>query len=669
MNEKQKPKPTSDVVTPAEMSKPESGKVGDRKEVNGAKEAFPNTPQDLAGAPGPQEKSPADESKPPSFWYRLFSWWPRKKKADADEAFQRAEKQPVGRPAVAHSNTAPQPKPPSKKAEEELPPAAYDALSLAKPIEEVKAPDDAEIHSTLGAPSDADGKPGAPGEAQPPIPESKGAEAKPAAPSSVKEKLPVAEVKAPDDTKAETAVLEKDAPQEMADEKTPESAEAEAVPQPTEADLSRKVEELQVQLDKTSKLTDQAHSSCQLQNQFSKDFKNHLEELRGNISQLANQVQTLQQEVGAARQLAGQVQTLQQETLDTRSLADQFRNCGQGIQRLLFLCGGSQNPSSTGGGEALVPAEIGPAATNTVVPKLREEACSKETEGLANDQKELDGHLQQIDYWRERVIALREGLTSSCESFSDLTTKAGAKADSLLEHVPPESQEGLKGSQKGMDVTAKMMRLGTERAEAALTTGDEPSTEMPVLGEEGWRGLVDDKTDRNSAIQTFQRKLKELERNRFQVMTQIRTTGEKYCKSFRNLSEKHILPILDSIDDGEEHSRSLVEQIKTGNPKIAEDLDAWFQTYGNLRRQILDVFDKVGIRPMEVEIGGPIDYHRHEPFDFEADPEVKDEHIKSVTRKGYEYQAREGDEFLVLRHAQVIVVKNKKEQKVPNDAS
>ncbi|MBL7221551.1 MAG: nucleotide exchange factor GrpE [Phycisphaerae bacterium] len=648
MNEKQKPKPASDVVTPAEMGKPESGKVGDRQEANGAKEAVPNTPQDLAGAPGPQEKSPADKSKPPSFWCRLFSWWPWKKKPDADEAAQRAEKQPAGRPAVAHSNTAPQPKPPSAKTEEELSPEACDALGLA--VVEVDALASAGVHPTLGAPSDADGKPGAPGEAQPPVPESKGAETKPAAPSPVKEELPVAEVKAPDDAKGETAVLEKDAPQKKTDEKTPEPGEAEAVPQPTKTDLSRKVEDLQIQLDKTSKLTDQAHSSCQLQNQFSDDFKNHLEELRGKISQLA-----------------GQVRTLQQETLDVRSLAEQFRSCGQGIQKLLSLCGGSQNPSSTGGCPSLVPAEVGAAAT--VVAKLREEACGKETEGLANDRKELDGHLQQIGYWRERVIALREGLTSSCESFSDLTTQAATKADSLLEHVPPEFQEGLKGSQKGMDVTAKMMRLGTERAEAALTTGDEPSTEMPVLGEEGWRGLVDGKTDRNAAIQTFQRKLKELERNRFQVMTQIRTTGEKYCKSFRNLSEKHILPILDSIDDGEEHSRSLVEQIKTGNPKIAEDLDAWFQTYGNLRRQILDVFDQVGIRPMEVEIGGPIDYHRHEPFDFEADPEVKDEHIKSVTRKGYEYQAREGDEFLVLRHAQVIVVKNKKEQKVPNDAS
>jgi molecular chaperone GrpE (heat shock protein) len=60
---------------------------------------------------------------------------------------------------------------------------------------------------------------------------------------------------------------------------------------------------------------------------------------------------------------------------------------------------------------------------------------------------------------------------------------------------------------------------------------------------------------------------------------------------------------------------------------------------------------------MQAEAGQPVDYDRHEPIGTEPDDTKEHEHIKEVTRKGYEYKVAERS--LLLRNAQVVVVKNK----------
>jgi molecular chaperone GrpE (heat shock protein) len=60
---------------------------------------------------------------------------------------------------------------------------------------------------------------------------------------------------------------------------------------------------------------------------------------------------------------------------------------------------------------------------------------------------------------------------------------------------------------------------------------------------------------------------------------------------------------------------------------------------------------------MDVHVGDEIDYTRHEPFDVESDPTLRDEHVKAIIRKGYEYAADNGLSC-VLRPAQVVAVKN-----------
>ena len=60
---------------------------------------------------------------------------------------------------------------------------------------------------------------------------------------------------------------------------------------------------------------------------------------------------------------------------------------------------------------------------------------------------------------------------------------------------------------------------------------------------------------------------------------------------------------------------------------------------------------------IQKELGQTFDYDRHEPIGTEPDSTLQHEHIKDVTRKGYEYKIE--DQSLLLRNPQVVVVKNK----------
>jgi molecular chaperone GrpE (heat shock protein) len=66
----------------------------------------------------------------------------------------------------------------------------------------------------------------------------------------------------------------------------------------------------------------------------------------------------------------------------------------------------------------------------------------------------------------------------------------------------------------------------------------------------------------------------------------------------------------------------------------------------------------MGIQPMKVEIGKPVDYLLHDPISTEEDFNLDNESVKEVTRSGYEYKHDLLDKVIILRSSQVVVVKN-----------
>jgi molecular chaperone GrpE (heat shock protein) len=90
--------------------------------------------------------------------------------------------------------------------------------------------------------------------------------------------------------------------------------------------------------------------------------------------------------------------------------------------------------------------------------------------------------------------------------------------------------------------------------------------------------------------------------------------------------------------------------------KLDQRLDLWVQTYTVLRERLLDLLKRFDINQMLIQPGEAANYDRIEAFEIVTDLAFKNEQVKEVARRGYEYQ--EGNAVQVLRPAQVILVKN-----------
>ena len=164
--------------------------------------------------------------------------------------------------------------------------------------------------------------------------------------------------------------------------------------------------------------------------------------------------------------------------------------------------------------------------------------------------------------------------------------------------------------------------------------------------------------DLDSARKAAVQRITPIRNARYLLVSDAQTRVQKLRKGLLGFIEKQVLPVIDGLDDGEKVSRQLVESLSAGNSMQQEHLGVWMGTCGNLRDVLINLLEGVEVRKMTVETGKPVDFDRQEPFDTEPDPDLNTEDIKEVSRNGYEYSAGKEGKFLVLRPAQVIVVKN-----------
>jgi len=361
------------------------------------------------------------------------------------------------------------------------------------------------------------------------------------------------------------------------------------------------------------------------------------DELRTRVSVLESQLleaeerakqseDELRSSTASARVASTRIGELEEELKENRQKLD-------GIRQLL-----ASQPSTA-------PAEI-PLDVSWLVA----EAWKQEQTSLEEDAQELADTVSGAEIWAARTGALRSAM--------DTTVTAAGEAleacSKIAEELPAEVCDELQGRQEGLNLTGKMLsRLPGRLPEKA----DIVAEELPSIGETGWHDLLTGERREESARRRIKQEAGRVGSERYQVISRVRSAGEKAQKSALGVVEKHVLPVLDAIDDGESHSTPLIAELSEKYPDEKECLDAWCKTYAELRGLLLNALAEVGVRPMEVTIGTHVDYDRHEPFDVEPDPELADESIKSVVRQGYEYELA-GGESCVLRPAQVVAVKN-----------
>ena len=306
-----------------------------------------------------------------------------------------------------------------------------------------------------------------------------------------------------------------------------------------------------------------------------------------------------------------------------------------------------QSKEDSGGSEAINPAVTPPLDLQSLVRKC----LAQEEANLTEDQHNLDGYNREAQNWTSQGKALLEGMQPTVQACNAILSSCKQVQASL----PPKLQEKLQGRQEGLDLISKMLErlLG----QAAGLAEDEP-LESPLPSQPDLMALLTDETNEESARKVLDKQLKVIGNERWQLITKTRNSAQERRQRFLHFVEKRVLPVLDGLDNGEQNSKSLISQMKTDHPDLAESLTQWFETYSVLRQELMNLLNQVGVHLMEVKTVTPIDYERHEPFDVESDDTgLQDEDIKEVVRKGYEY-ALDSNTRTVLRAAQVIVVKN-----------
>ena len=578
---------------------------------------------------------------------------PRAAAAKAAAAPERAEAGEAAGPAAK----ADAPKAPEARAQAPAPEAA----SAAEPPPPASAPP--REPEVPGAPEE---RTVPPAEAEkklaeePSAPEPPAAEAPPE-PGRVEEKPPEeAKLPAPE---AETPVEEAPTPAEPLQLLRGQVAELET--RATQADEKR--ERLAEALASAQTKAEQIESRTATLATDIKAVHQQLEAHESQLTDMRSQVETLRD---ISQKLVRQVEAPPSEEAEFVAMALQklsrgisemmggVKNIRKGAERVLPNHS-DEEPATRSGTDGNTDGPPVPAAESVPEPAapaldragLVEGALRKEQEDLKADQQELDAALAALQRHQEQGSVLRGCLDAAAEPCDTALAKCRAQAQ---ERLPAELRGRFEGLQKGMDLVGKMFSRLLERAP---DTDVPEELSLPQVGREGWDRLLADHTDHSAALKEVRAKLRQIGQDRYRVVTQARQTAESARKGIRSFLGKQLLLVLDGVDGGEGHAHSLAEEVRADAPAAADWLTAWASAYGELRQELLKVLDSMGVQPMRVQPRDVFDPMRHEPSSVESDPEMDNETIKEVTRKGYEYVGGEDEEASVLRSAQVVVVK------------
>jgi molecular chaperone GrpE (heat shock protein) len=180
---------------------------------------------------------------------------------------------------------------------------------------------------------------------------------------------------------------------------------------------------------------------------------------------------------------------------------------------------------------------------------------------------------------------------------------------------------------------------------------------LKELEEDEWIKLLEGEINEKSAQKKINKNLDIIRRSNYKLVSTAGELAEKRQKTWLDFVGKQVLPILDGIIDGKNHTSILIDELMEQYQESESKLSEWFNTYFTLSSTILTMLNDLDVYRIDVEPGMMIDFERHEPSSVEADPVMENEQIKEISRDGYEYVNRNGDRQ-TLRVVRVVVIKN-----------
>jgi molecular chaperone GrpE (heat shock protein) len=299
--------------------------------------------------------------------------------------------------------------------------------------------------------------------------------------------------------------------------------------------------------------------------------------------------------------------------------------------------------------------EIVPKEAVLDIQGLIEQARAKERENLKDDKNSIELSLKSAGFWLERGERLKLMIKEAADSADEVI----AKSNTILEDLPEELETALRSSQQGLNIIGRMLQGSVNQGDRLESLVEKIDLEdnLQELEEDEWIEILKGETNEKSAQEKINKKLDVIGRSNYKLVSKAVELASKKQKIWLDFVEKQVLPILDGINDGKNHTSILIDELAEQYQESEPKLSGWFNTYVTLSSNILTMLNDIGVYRMDIEPGMMIDFERHEPSSVEADPEMENEQIKEISRDGYEYADHKGDQQ-TLRVARVVVVKN-----------
>ena len=290
---------------------------------------------------------------------------------------------------------------------------------------------------------------------------------------------------------------------------------------------------------------------------------------------------------------------------------------------------------------------------------LIQDALKQDDAVWDEDSEECQKYIEQAKFWHSKTDALYTSVLTAISECGDRIDKCG----DLMQEINKENStlhNSLLDRYKSLELSKRMLERLREPIEL-LKKSTLPSEHLLRLQPQDLVDLLRSQNDETEAKKILAKKVKETGDTRYKSIREWRELAEKSQKQWLNFIEKKLLFALDGINDGKPYAEHLVDELKPSyqTSTCQKKLDDWLQTYVDLENILIEALKNLDITQLLVARGQPVDYDRHEPIGTEPDANLRHESIKEVTRNGYEYKLPEQEQLLILRSAQVIVVKNK----------
>ena len=289
------------------------------------------------------------------------------------------------------------------------------------------------------------------------------------------------------------------------------------------------------------------------------------------------------------------------------------------------------------------------------IPGLVAQARAEAQENIEGDKKSIEQYLKKAEFWLERG----ERLIPMIKEAAGATDKVIANSNKILESLPEELNKALGSSQQGVNIIGRMLQrlVSQDDRLESLAEKIEIADNLKEFEEDEWMKLLEGEKNEKSAQKKISKNLDKIARSNYKLVSQAGELADKRQKTWLGFIGKQVLPILDGIIDGKNHTSTLIDELREQYQESDSKLSEWYNTYLTLSSTILTMLNDLSVYRMDIEPGMKIDFERHEPSSVEADPGMENEQIKEISRDGYEYVEHNGNRQ-TLRVARVVVIKN-----------